>query len=341
MEKVFTGREHAAWLREQAQRKRPYWYGTYYLDCTQQLLDKKRAQYPQHYTSGRMERYLEDIRNGQICGDCVNGAIKGAVWSELGGRKPVYKSHGCPDVNADGMFERCKAWGMEWGGINSLPDEEGIAVRMAGHVGIYVGGGEVAEWRGFAYGCVITRLKDRPWLHWYRLPWTEYTAPGEKPSAMPGGMLLGSRLLKKGCTGEDVRALQQELLALGYPMEKYGADGEYGSETAAAVRLLQKAGRIRQDGQYGRHTHALLMNLLSGRESERAEGVPAMPRKYVHVTGGVINVRSGAGLQYDAVTVARRGAQLEWVATADNGWHAVSADGLCGWVSPRYTEVIG
>ena len=35
MEKVFNNVDYAAWLREQSQKKRPYWYGTYYLDCTE------------------------------------------------------------------------------------------------------------------------------------------------------------------------------------------------------------------------------------------------------------------------------------------------------------------
>jgi len=339
MEKVFTNLEHAAWLREQAKKRRPYWYGTYYLDCTEELLKKKRAQYPEHYAEGRMARYLKDIENGQICGDCVNGAIKGAVWSELGRRKPIYKSHGCPDVNADGLFERCRAWGMDWGGMDSMPDEAGIAVRMSGHVGVYVGNGEVAEWRGFSHGCVITKLNARAWLHWYRLPWTEYVGADE-PEKKPGGTLLGMRLLKIGCAGEDVRTLQKELMGLGYPLEKYGADGEYGNETAKAVRMLQAAGRIREDGRYGEQTHALLMNFLSGRELEKPEIVPAPPKKFVRVTGRTIHVRRGAGPEFDVVSIAAQGMRLEWVATAENGWHAVRSDGVCGWVSPKYTEVI-
>lgn len=341
METVFTNEAHAAWLREQAKLNRPYWYGTYYLDCTKELLEKKTAQYPTHYGEGRMARYLADIERGQICGDCVNGAIKGAVWSELGTRKPVYKSHGCPDVNADGMFERCRAWGMEWGGMDSMPDEVGIAVRMSGHVGVYVGNGEVAEWRGFAYGCVITPLRARKWLHWYRLPWTEYL-PVDSTEKPPSSIetLLGTRLLKIGCTGEDVRTLQKELMTLGYPLKKYGADGRYGRETAAAVRMMQRAGQIRQDGEYGKQTHLLLMNLLSGRELETDDSIPTPPKKYIRVTGGVINVRKGAGLEYDVLSIAYRNTRLDWVATADNGWHAVRADGVCGWVSPKYTEVV-
>ncbi len=340
MDKVFTNVEYEKWLRRQAELVRPYWYGTYYLDCTRELLDKKRAQYPEHYGEGRMARYLRDIANGQICGDCVNGAIKGAVWSELGTRKPVYKSHGCPDTNADGMFQRCKDWGMDWGGISSLPDEAGIAVRMSGHVGIYVGNGEVVEWRGFAYGCVLTKLSERKWVHWYRLPWVEYVSGGSASKDDEQPILLGARVLRRGCTGEDVRSLQKELLALGYPMEKYGADGEYGKETETAVRQFQKAVQIAQDGIYGEQTHGVLMRFLSGREMEEDAGAPAKIEKYVRVTGGFVNLRKGAGLEYDIVTVVRCGMRLAWVATAPNGWHAVCADGICGWLSPKFSEVV-
>ncbi len=321
---------------------RPYWYGTYYLPCTQELLSKKKAQYPEHYGESRMEKYLRDIAAGQICGDCVNGAIKGAVWSELGTRAPVYRSHDCPDTNADGMFHRCKEWGMDWGGISSMPDEPGIAVRMSGHVGIYVGRGEVVEWRGFAYGCVLTRLSQRKWLHWYRLPWVEYVGANNETAVQnPSEALLpGARVLRRGCVGEDVRTLQQKLTELGYTLEKYGADGEYGAETAEAVRQLQKAEGLLQDGIYGEQTHGALMRLLAGRESESDMTAPAPIKKYVCVNGGYVNLRRGAGTEFDIITVVRRGMRLEWVATASNGWHAVHADGVCGWLSPKYSEVV-
>ena len=152
--------EYIAWLREQARLKRPYWYGCYYNPCSEALLQRKAKQYPSHYTAKRMPTYRQHIAAGQIAGDCVNGAIKGAIWSELGTRQPVYGSHNCPDKSADGMFEYCKKQGMPWGAISSMPDKPGIAVRFAGHVGIYVGNGEVVEWKGFNYGCVVTKVKN-------------------------------------------------------------------------------------------------------------------------------------------------------------------------------------
>lgn len=345
MEHVFTDREHVAWLIEQAEKKRPYWYGTYYLKCTEELLQKKKRQYPDHYTSGRMARYRQDIADGQICGDCVNGAIKGAVWSELGKRNPVYASHGCPDTNADGMFEKCKKWGMAWGPISTIPDKPGVAVRFAGHVGVYVGGGEVVEWRGFAYGCVKTRLKDRKWTHWYELPWTEYTGEvqnetAETPAAEAN--TLGARLLKRGVRGEDVKTLQETLNSLGFDCGE--ADGIFGANTEAGVREFQMQHDLVGDGKYGHQSHAALMQDLAEREAQDEDddaAAPEQPKKYVLVTGGTVNIRKGPGTQYDVEAVVRKGMRLELTATADNGWHAVSADGMNGWISPKYSKVEG
>lgn len=342
MEKVFTNIEHVAWLREQARLKRPYWYGCYFNPCTEALLKRKARQYPGHYTAARMPKYRQHIADGQIAGDCVNGAIKGAVWSELGSRAPAYASHGCPDKSADGMFSYCKSIGMDWGPMSTMPELPGVAVRFAGHVGIYAGGGEVVEWRGFSYGCVVTKLAARKWTHWYRLPWTEYLEGGA--AVQPGQPVnvgtLGARLLKRGCEGEDVRTLQELLMKLGYELPRYGADGDFGSETEGAVKAYQAANGLAADGQYGSLTHAELMNDIAGLEDEQDDVSDQGSVKKVRVTGGTVNVRAGAGTQYGIVSVVRSGALLEWVADAPNGWHAVRADGVDGWISPRYSEVV-
>ena len=331
MDKVFTAAEHVAWLREQARLKRPYWYGVYYRKCTESILKKKAKQYPEHYTEKRMPTYREHIKAGQIAGDCVNGAIKGAVWSELGKREPVYGSHDCPDTNADGMFKKCKNWGMDWGTIDTIPDKPGVAVRYSGHVGIYVGNGEVVEWRGFAYGCVITKLAARKWTHWYEIPWTDY-ADAAKSESNYG--TLGSRLLKKGRKGEDVRTLQKLLTQLGYSLT---ADGDYGEKTESAVKAFQKAEGLEADGDYGPLTHAALMGNLANPDADDDEQDAA---KYaVTVTGGSVYVRKGASTAYDIITVVHKGDTLNAIATAGNGWHCVEVNGKTGWISGKYTKV--
>lgn len=254
MDKIFDAEKYCAWLREQARVKRPYWYGTCFQPCTDALLKRKTEQYPDHYTASRMARYRADIADGQTCGDCVGGAIKGAAWTLLSTEPWKYASHSVQDRSADGMFEWCKSLGAAYGTISTLPNRPGIAVRMKGHVGVYVGGGEAVEWRGFAYGCVVTKMRDRPWTDWYELPWVTYNAQ-EQPSEPEQPE---HRLLKYGMKGDDVKALQKKLIALGYSLGRWGADGEFGRATENAVMAFQDAHGLEVDGEVGSKTWAAL-----------------------------------------------------------------------------------
>ena len=333
-EKLFTATAYVEWLKEQARLKRPYWFGTYYLECTQKLLDSKSRQNPQHYTDSRMARYKADIAAGQICGDCLGGAVKGAAWSDLGKHKTVYASNGVPDKRADGMYEWCRKQGAECGSISTIPlDCPGVAVRFSGHVGVYVGNGKVVEWRGFNYGCVTTRVFDRPWTHWYALPWVDYD---QQDISVPD--TLGERTLRKGMKGEDVKALQEALLSIGLTLPQYGADGDYGSETERAVRALQQRAHITENGVYDARTHEALMQLLAERDDEDDTDAGRLVR--VRVTGASVNVRAGAGTQFKILTVVHRGDVFNSVGRAANGWYAIRLSSGDGWISPKYTEEV-
>jgi hypothetical protein len=58
--------------------------------------------------------------------------------------------------------------------LGSLPEVAGVAVFMKGHVGIYIGNGEVIEARGHAYGVVKTKLARRPWKRWAYIEGVKY-----------------------------------------------------------------------------------------------------------------------------------------------------------------------
>ncbi|MGN0667452.1 MAG: hypothetical protein ACI4KF_13130 [Huintestinicola sp.] len=68
----------------------------------------------------------------------------------------------------------------EKGDIGTMPDILGVLVFMNGHVGIYIGSGEVIEARGHEYGVVKTKLGSRPWKWWGKCPYIEYAAPADK-----------------------------------------------------------------------------------------------------------------------------------------------------------------
>ena len=330
--------------------------------CTESLRSRKAEQYPSHYGSSRISRYKDDISKKKVCADCV-GLIKGYCWT--GGGKGViesigtdktysstYGGNGCPDKSANGMFSYAKSKGCSWGTMDSLPEIPGIALCSDGHVGVYVGGGFAVEERSFPDGCVKTCVKDRSWTHWYLLPFIDYGEAGNvKPSQTEHA--LGSRLLTKGAEGNDVKQLQEHLLKLGYSLPKYGADGDFGSETEAAVRAFQKAEGLEVDGKYGEKSHAALMDALSA--DDEAPEPPAQPEdggeendaekpvgsQVVIVSeGGKVNIRVGNGTQYGRITQLAPGTTLDYVATAQNGWNAVVVNARVGWISGEYSRVI-
>lgn len=176
IEIISTSKEYVKWLQDCAKRHDAYWYGAVWTKCTENLLSRKKAQYPQHYGTGRLAGYRKDIAEGKFCGDCVNGAIKGAIWTRLGTQTIKYRAYGCPDKSADGLFSYlAKNLKIENGVIADLPEIPGIMLHKSGHVGVYVGNGYAIEFRGRNYGCVKTRVKDRGWKEWVMLPWFEYS----------------------------------------------------------------------------------------------------------------------------------------------------------------------
>lgn len=82
---------------------------------------------------------------------------------------------------------------------------------------------------------------------------TTYTTKGEYTMEM--------RNLKKGMTGEDVRAMQILLIGRGYSCGSYGADGDFGSATDSAVRKYQEAKGLAVDGIVGKITMGSLLGV--------------------------------------------------------------------------------
>lgn len=336
----------------------PYWFGTCMYKCTESLRARKANQYPSHYGSSRTSRYRQDIAAKKVCADCI-GAAKGYAWT--GGGSGVleaigtdakitskYGSNGCPDKGADSMFAYAKSKGMDWGAIDTMPEIIGLAVRHSGHVGYYDGDGYVIEFKGFKYGCVRTKLSAGKWTHWYELPFIDYDGAAggmPEPDDPPAEYSLGSRTLKRGSEGGDVKELQEILAALGYDLGNYGedgdgADGKYGEKTEKAVRKFQSIQQIEADGKYGSITHKALMGVLAEKDNEFEDEERPPVGKHVCATGDSVNVRTGPSTAYTIITRVNKGDTMPYVATAEvSGWHAVEVCGKIGWISGKYAEV--
>lgn len=90
--------------------------------------------------------------------------------------------------------------------------------------------------------------------------WNAYGRPEifrEEIEAGSSASFTVNRLLKKTSplmTGEDVKDVQAALIAKGYSCGNTGADGEYGSNTEAAVTAFQKDAGLTADGIVGENT---------------------------------------------------------------------------------------
>lgn len=148
---------------------------------------------------------------------------------------------------------------------------------------------------------------------------------------------LGSRILKNGMKGADVKELQGLLIQLGYDLGKWGADGDFGDATEIAVEYFQRVMKISIDGEVGPETLAALEKALKVDEGDG--NLPGA--KNVRITGGNCFVRrepntqsdNKLGVAYEGKVLPYRGQQSE------NGWLAVVFDGADGWVSGKYGKL--
>lgn len=146
-------------------------------DCQVRLGTSMGAGYYQlngDYNKGRCAKWL-----GRWVCDC-SGLIKAARKALSG----VWQ-----DVSAQGTYDQCKARGT----IGSMPLTPGCTVYMysadkkrMGHVGMYIGNGQVVEARGVDYGVVVTKLSERAWTHWGLLEWLDYDLPADTGKPVVG-----------------------------------------------------------------------------------------------------------------------------------------------------------
>lgn len=236
----------------------PYWYGTYGKAASQKLYTQKKKQYPEHY---KWDYSSKDA--GVKVHDCV-GLIKGAIWcDDADDIYPTYNS--AQDVSANGMRSRCKIKGN----ISTLPETLGALVFYDGHVGVYIGNGEVIEARGHAYGVVKTKLKSRKWTSWGLCPFIEYdqaykpTVKEWQLAAIADGFKFSEHgadgkwgaecevVAKKAVVKRRVSYKYRNLTKLVQRVVGVVADGKCGAKTKEAIRKYQAAHGLDADGEVG------------------------------------------------------------------------------------------
>lgn len=152
----------------------------------------------------------------------------------------------------------------------------------------------------------------------------------------------GGIYITRGMEGDAVKTLQQNLLMLDFKLPKYGADGDFGGETEAALKEFQRKVGLPVTGIYDTATDkdmqaALLALKQVTPETPAPEPETPVTGDRVRITGGTVNVRSGPGKQYQVLDVARKGET--YPAVNMDGWKAVDMGSMVGWVSDTYSEI--
>lgn len=146
-----------------------YVYGGYGQVCTTEYLNQQAELYPGSEEAGGPMRKEGEKWIGKRVVDCI-GLIKSYAWYDKSSGKIIVGTNDFADCGANSIWSNVK----ESGDISTMTDTPGIAVWMNGHIGVYVGNGEVIEAQGTAYGVVKTKLQGRGWTKWLKIPNIQY-----------------------------------------------------------------------------------------------------------------------------------------------------------------------
>lgn len=144
-----------------------YVWGSFGNVLTESEFAYKLRQYPDGV--GRYQDFIQEHWLGRRTADCV-GLIKGYGWLDANSMTIRYGTNGMPDIGADTMYRNAVVKGP----IGTIPETPGLAVWRSGHIGVYIGNGQVIEAMGTKYGVVRTQLAERNFTHWLEIPYIHY-----------------------------------------------------------------------------------------------------------------------------------------------------------------------
>ena len=300
----------------------PYIYGTFGQVLTASLIEAKAKQYPRQLTQNRKNLALKNYI-GKRSVDCI-GLIKYFLWSDPSGN-PKYDKN--TDWSADDTY--CRAGNK--GTIKTMPDVPGVCVRYAGHVGVYIGDGEVIEARGFDYGVVMTNLADRKWTHWYYHPLISYTdVPVSKPQlTTPKATTTTEYVVVKGDTLTKIA-------------KKFNT-------TVSAIVALNGLNNpnlivVGQKLKITLENPTTQNNPISAPNTGTNTGTnTATPQKtlyaIVNTNHSALNMRTKASMTGDIICAIPKGTKIELVAMTNNDWYQVRYKGKTGYCSTKYLKV--
>ena len=186
---------------------------------------------------------LDFCRNAFINGTKVLYAYDcsglGMYW--LQNLKKLYKH----DMNANAMMAECTI-------VNGHPKKGYWVFRVVGgkanHIGYMIDDNYVIHAKGREYG-VIKEAYDA--YYWNKIGIPKIFA--KEITGRTTSTYIFTRVLKNGCTGEDVKELKKLLIAKGYSGLNI-TNGNFYANTTKVVKKFQKDNKLTVDGIAGKNT---------------------------------------------------------------------------------------
>ena len=199
-----------------------------------------------------------------------------------------------------------------------------------GHVEMYIGDGKCCG-HGSGTGPKISNMRDyckgranSKRRYFMAIRWIKDDAQPED----------GAKALSYGMEGEDVKILQMNLIALGYDLGSYGADGDFGPSTQSAVIAFQENVRLNPTGIADEETIARINAALEsiGDSNIDPDNLPVPILNGVTISPGTWNVRTGPGSEFASAGIVRGGEKYELVEL--DGWIPVIYNGEVRYIGP-------
>ena len=140
---------------------------------TESRFQSLAASYPKEV--GGYEDWIRTHWLGKRTADC-SGLIRGYWWLDAETQEIKYGSNGIPAMGADAMYQAAS----EKGPMRTMPEIPRLGVWHKGHIGIYIGNGEVVEAMSTRKGVVRTQLASGHWTAWLKIPYINYIESTEE-----------------------------------------------------------------------------------------------------------------------------------------------------------------
>lgn len=214
------------------------------------------------YKGGGIGRYDSD---GTRQFDCC-GLFKCFMWHDYSSSNAKYYGKTQKDKNCEGLIAEAK----EKGKISTIPEQVGVLVYQKGHMGIYIGNGQVLEstaakydgkkgriyktyFKGTGKGCDGKRTT---WTHWFKSPFLTYsnevTKEDKKEETTKNDFFGGKGYFKLGDKHENIGKIA-EFMYKTFPSytKKEALGNYYGKNIQASIKEFQKRTKLESDGCVG------------------------------------------------------------------------------------------